>query len=207
MILHYSMSDLEDGLEKRIITDDDLIKEFGASSFPNNGLKPFIAFKTNVINGAVTAAAESFSKNIDDILVGSDFELIDKKTEIGELLKKVGQFARARIYSDEAAEKVELAGRGVIKGLLKHFGELLKLSEVDFFALTANDQDAIKRHSLDFQIRLLRRLPPKYIEKYQSCVRGTEAQRRSHLLVDFISGMTDDFALETYQILEGIKIK
>lgn len=203
----YSMSDLEDGLEKRIVSEDDLIKEFGADSFPNNGLKPFVAFKINVINQAVNAAAESFITNIDDILAGCEFELIDKNTEIGELLRTVGRFARAKIYSDEAAEKVELAGRGVIKGLLNHFGELLKLPEEDFSALIANNHDIIKERSLDFQIRLLRRLPRSYIEKYQSSTKGTEAERRSHLLVDFISGMTDDFALETYQILEGIKIK
>ncbi|WP_428985596.1 hypothetical protein [Sphaerotilus microaerophilus] len=26
-------------------------------------------------------------------------------------------------------------------------------------------------------------------------------------MIDFIAGMTDDFALETYQVLEGIRIK
>lgn len=203
----YSMSDLEDGLEKRIVSDNDLIKEFGADSFPRNGLKTFVAFKIKVINEAVAVAAESFSKNIDAILAGCEFDLIDKKSEIGELLGKVGRFAKDKIYSDEAAEKVELAGRGVIKGLLDHFGELLKLPEEDFAALIADDLNIIKERSLDFQIRLLRRLPRSYIEKYESSTKGTEAEKRSHLLVDFISGMTDDFALETYQILEGIKIR
>lgn len=203
----YSMSDLEDGLEKKIISGDDLKKEFGADSFPTGVLKPFVAFKTKVINEAVTAAADSFSNNMDAILAGEDFKLIDKSTAIGDLLKKVSRFARARIYSDEAAEKVELAGRSVIKGLLNHFGELLRLPEEDFLALVDNDRDKIKDRNLDFQIRLLRRLPASYLEKYQETERGVEVARRSHLLVDFISGMTDDFALETYQILEGIRIK
>ena len=203
----YSMSDLEDGLEKRIITDDDLKKIFGETSFPNGVLKPFIAFKTRVINQAVTAAAETFSKGLEAVLAGEDFELIDPGSEIGELLGKVNQFARDRIYSDDAAEKVELAGRSVIKGLLNHFGELIKLPEEDFADLVRNDGKAIKEKGLDFQIRLYRRLPKSYCEKYTAEERGTELQRRAHLIVDFISGMTDDFALETYQILEGIRIK
>lgn len=203
----YSMSDLEDGLEKRIITDDDLIKIFGESSFPSGVLKPFIAFKTKVINQAVTAAANKFTNSLDAILAGEDFQLIDPDSEIGDLLGTVNQFARDRIYSDDAAEQVELAGRSVIKGLLNHFGELIKLSEEDFSCLVRNDGKSIKKKGLDFQIRLYRRLPKSYCEKYSSEKRGTELQRRAHLIVDFISGMTDDFALETYQILEGIRIK
>lgn len=203
----YSMSDLEDGLEKKIITDDDLKREFGEASFPQGVLKPFIAFKTKVINDAVNAAATRFTQEIDAILDGQDFDLIDPKSEIGNLLASVSKFAKERIYSDEAAEQVELAGRSVIKGLLNHFGELLKLSEEDFAALVRNDAKAIKKKGLDFQIRLFRRLPKSYRDKYAVEGRGEELQRREHLIVDFISGMTDDFALETYQILEGIRIK
>ena len=29
---------------------------------------------------------------------------------------------------------------------------------------------------------------------------------RIHLIIDHISGMTDEFALETYQMLEGIQL-
>lgn len=203
----YSMSDLEDGLEKRIITEDDLKKIFGENSLPSGVLKPFIAFKTKVINQAVAAAANKFTKSLDAILAGEDFDLIDQDSEIGDLLGTVNQFARDRIYSDDAAEQVELAGRSVIKGLLNHFGELIKLSEEDFSDLVRNNGKSIKKKGLDFQIRLYRRLPKSYCEKYSSEERGTELQRRAHLIVDFISGMTDDFALETYQILEGIRIK
>ena len=70
-----------------------------------------------------------------------------------------------------------------------------------------NDLKQIKTKNLDFQIRLFRRLPSSYIEKYKILTRGEEKYRRTHLIVDFIAGMTDDFALETYQILEGIRIK
>jgi len=203
----YSMSDLEDGLEKNIISLDDLKKEFGSKRFPSGALSPFIAFKVKVINDAVKAAANRFCNDIDGIVEGHDFELIEKTSTIGRLLNKVNRFAQDRIYSNESAEKVELAGRSVIKGLLNHFGELIKLSEIDFLALMSNDLNEIKDRQLNFQIRLLRRIPPSYLRKYKVSDRGDEKYRRCHLIVDLISGMTDDFALETYQILEGIRIK
>lgn len=203
----YSMSDLEDGLEKKIISLDDLEKEFGPKRFPRGAIPPFIKFKTDVINAAVKVAADAFTTKLDNILGGDSFDLVDEGSEVGGLLTQVSRFARARIYSSEAAEKVELAGRSVIKGLLRHFGELIKLSEESFSLLVAGDIKAIKKQNLDFQARLFRRLPKSYVEKYRLDARGNEIHRRSHLIVDFIAGMTDDFALETYQILEGIKIK
>ena len=203
----YSMSDLEDGLEKEIISIEDLKQEFGESRFETEALHPFVKFKTDVITEAVSVAAGEFTKNIDAFLAGRDQDLISKQSEIGELLAKVNKFARARIYSAKAAEQVELAGRSVIKGLLEHFGELMTLSEDDFVALLKNNRKTIRDKGLDFENRLLHRLPKGYLDKYLSTNRGVEPYQRAHLITDFISGMTDDFALETYQILEGIRIK
>jgi len=203
----YSMSDLEDGLEKQIFSEGELKDYFGSELFPQGVLKPFIYFKTKVINDAVNVAADTFVNKIDGIINGEDFDLIDKKSGVGELLCKVSQLAREKIYSDPAAEQVELAGRSVIKGLLNHFGELLQLPEEDFSLLVKNDVKEIKKKGLDFQVRLFRRLPKSYRDKYLFDNGGAELERRSHVVVDFISGMTDDFALEMYQILEGIRIK
>ncbi|ALN21445.1 hypothetical protein DW68_023235 [Ectopseudomonas mendocina S5.2] len=204
----YSMSDIEDGLEKGILSIDDLIEVFGNDSFNETGpIRPFVSFKTQTINKAVDKAASSFVENIDAILSGEDISLIPEDSEVGDILEKVKKLAKDRIYTDEAAESVELAGRSVIKGLLNHFGELLRLKEEEFSSIFHNDGKLIKKNNLDFQARLFRRLPRSYREKYTSAPHEDETKRRAHLLVDFISGMTDDFALETYQILEGIRIR
>lgn len=204
----YSMSDIEDGLEKGILSIDDLIEVFGNDSFNETGpIRPFVSFKTQTINKAVNKAASSFVESIDAILSGEDISLIPEDSEVGDILEKVKKLAKDRIYTDEAAESVELAGRSVIKGLLNHFGELLKLKEEEFSSIFHNDGKLIKKNNLDFQARLFRRLPRSYREKYTSAPHEDETKRRAHLLVDFISGMTDDFALETYQILEGIRIR
>lgn len=203
----YSMSDLEDGLEKKIISLEELELVFGKDKFVKDGKRSFLHFKISAINSAVDCAANSFTKHLDAILDGEGLQLISKTGEVGTLLGEIKQFATKRIYSDEAAEHVELAGRSVIKGLLTHFEPLLNLSEEDYQILIENDPDAIRKASLGFEARLFRRLPIKYGKKYQSANRGDAPYRAAHLIVDAVSGMTDDSALELYQILEGIKIK
>ncbi|MEK6749133.1 MAG: dGTP triphosphohydrolase [Pseudomonadota bacterium] len=204
----YAMSDLEDGIEKKIVSIEDLKKEFGENRFLSEKIDPFVKFKTDVIVEAVELAAKTFTNKLDNIIAGEDIELVDKTSDIGDLLKKVKHFARAKIYRNEAAERIELAGRSVIVGLLNHFKELLDLEEAEFMALVDNNINVIKDNKLGYHARLLRRLPISYIEKYRCGSRGgCEIFKRAHLVVDFISGMTDEFALETYQVLEGIRIR
>lgn len=143
--------------------------------------------------------------NLDAILEGEEINLIDKNSEVGSLLKAVNSYARKWIYSDESAEKIELAGRSALDGLLTRFSPLLDLNADQFDGLLKNDSDRIK--GLDFEIRLLRRLPQTYKDKYEIADRGEEKTRRAQLIVDFLAGMTDDFCLDMYQVLEGIKVK
>ena len=72
----YSMSDLEDGLEKEIIRLEDLKDEFTEFEFKESVLKAFVAFKINVINRAVTEAADSFTSHLDSILNGNNVCLL-----------------------------------------------------------------------------------------------------------------------------------
>lgn len=99
-----------------------------------------------------------------------------------------------------------MAGRSIIKGLLEHFRPLLEI-DVDKFMMLVERSKGIRKNNLDFHIRMFNLLPERYVKKYLVDTRGTEEERRSHLIVDFISGMTDDFALEIYQVLEGIRIR
>jgi dGTPase len=207
----YSMSDLEDGLEKKIIKIRDLEDVFGTEQFKSETLQPMVKFKTGVINRAVDAAAESFAVNLDSILNGDYPRLLTKGSEIRELLDKVNDFARQEIYSHPSAERVELSGRMVISGLLNHFEALLELNEDEFVEVLAGRKPKLKPKDLprerDFHVRLARLLPTGYKDKYALADRGSEGDRRAHLIVDFIAGMTDHYALETYQVLQGIRIQ
>ncbi|HAV4486033.1 TPA: deoxyguanosinetriphosphate triphosphohydrolase, partial [Acinetobacter baumannii] len=142
-----------------------------------------------------------------------NIKLIEKETDIARVLDQVFLFAKENIYCHESAEKIELAGRNIIQGLLKHFAVLMKLSQDNFNCLITGKNSEGKgprKLNLDFELRLFRRLPKTHVRKYLHCVEHdkiNEIQYRAHLIVDYISGMTDDFALEMYQLLEGIRIQ
>jgi dGTPase len=207
----YSMSDLEDGLEKKIIRIRDLADVFGAEQFQSEALHPMVKFRTGVINRAVDAAAETFAANLDRVLSGDPVKLLPRDSGVGEVLAKIRDFARKEIYAHPAAERVELAGRRVISGLLDHFAALLDLDEGEFSEIlagrTPKGKDSGPSSERDFHIRLARLLPTSYREKYGVKGRGEEPVRRAHLIVDFIAGMTDHYALETFQVLQGIRIQ
>lgn len=59
--------------------------------------------------------------------------------------------------------------------------------------------------------RLFGSIAPRHVRTYTSQVTNEtddveEWLLRAHLIVDFIAGMTDQFALDTYQRLLGIRL-
>ncbi|WP_151799385.1 dGTP triphosphohydrolase [Acinetobacter nosocomialis] len=222
----YSMSDLEDAIEKKIISEEALIELF-AIFCKEKGIKTqeifkitidkfntlnFLNFKTTIIHHAVKEVAKNYCENLDTILKGEKVELFSPKSDLKKLLKAVKKYAISKIYSHDSAEKIELAGRNIIQGLLKHYEALLVLPYEQFSSLVKHpDSNPSPRDlGLDFELRLFRRLPQKQLDRYKENYdndNSLELIYRSHLIVDYISGMTDDFALEMFQLLEGIRIQ
>ncbi|MGU2820211.1 hypothetical protein ACVYAP_08950 [Acinetobacter baumannii] len=175
--------------------------------------RKFLAFKTSIIHKAVKEVAKNYSDQLENILEGEKVELFKSDSSIKLLLDRVKEYAISDIYSHESAEKIELAGRNIIQGLLRHYETLLRLPYSKFSALVDGkniDGKTPKKLGLDFELRLFRRLPSKQVEKYKinkDKEPNLELIHRAHLIVDYISGMTDDFALEMFQLLEGIRIQ
>ncbi len=223
--ISYCMSDLEDGLEKGVISKYDLHKEFSDLDYPQPKDDdiypyPFIQFKTKLINSCVQEAAKGFIDKLDCILNGEKVDVFTEDSESKQNLNKIKQFARKNIYSDRNIELIELAGAKIITGLLDSYSMLLDLSqeEFDFLVVDRNSEfeKNVSEKSLDFELRLVNTIPKSYINKYLMSTNFYKDNPnnenpsfnalRGHLLIDFISGMTDDYALEMYQFLEGIKI-
>ncbi|MEG2721710.1 MAG: dGTPase [Acinetobacter sp.] len=230
----YSMSDLEDAIEKNIISEKALLKVFSDYCFKpksnessidittifksktedNFSDQSFIEFKTSIIHNAVKEVAHNYVIHLAEIIQGEPVKLLNaSSSEVAKLLKKVKDYAISNIYSHESAEKIELAGRNIIQGLLRHYEILLRLPYNKFKALLdGKDENGAtpRKLALDFELRLFHRLPKTHIDKYRISVTHNQENEliyRAHLIVDYISGMTDDFALEMYQLLEGIRIQ
>lgn len=205
----YCTSDLEDGIEKGVVEDYHLERELSFYEVKEGPVDSFIKSKTTLINEAVEETAQSFVDNIDKVLRGQEFAIMDDDKPAGAKIKEIKSFAKKYIYTHCEVERIELAGNSAITGILKHFERMLNLSEIEFKYLINRERKEIVDNALQFDAHLFNILPDSYVEKYKLMLSSSypEMRAREHLVVDFISGMTDDFAIHTYQVLQGIKVR
>ncbi len=211
----FCMSDLEDGLEKKLIRIQDIRDTLGnegtAEPFADalEGLRsadsPFRKFKVTYARTAIQMASNAYVKNHSQILSGSNPKL-RLTTDATEFLDKLKGMAGKWLFSNHRVQNLELAGFKVIHGILEAYRALLVLPRVKFHAIVNGNW---RRQGLDVEARLYNLLPEKHALVFRECAKdecsaAEEWLHRAHLIVDSISGMTDDFALLTYQRLSGI---
>lgn len=234
--ISYCTSDIDDGIEKGVIKEEELYKfilsEIKGLKFKisdkqvrellnickgirkNLKISSFTEFKTTLSRMLVNKASTVFHKEFNDIVAFKKttpllIELEESK-DIIQILCIIKKFTKKYIFTSHDVELTELSGHSIINGILNSYSPLLELEADAFLALTQNK----KHKSLDkVTSRLYRTLPEKYLKSYINevdMISGDiflEWNLRAHLIVDFISGMTDQFALELYQSLTGIKVK
>ena len=223
----YCMSDIADGIEKGILTEKEFYDEFKKEWKKYNKNTNFPSFlpKKNELKGfnqdfsvpwskkAMEEATEQFISNIDHIYDGTAESLISNKTDIGKALEVMKNVSRKILYTSFEAESIEISGYAVITGLLNKYSCILKMSKNDFESLIKNN---IKGQ--DLEKRLFHFIGKRYVQAYKNEIKKYKGKYkgkdflvhewwlRVHLIIDHISGMTDEFALETYQMFEGIKL-
>lgn len=218
----YCMSDISDGIEKRLLHTKTFIDEFkkewkktfGEEKYPVTVPDEIDNFNSQISipwsKVAIEEATNSYLANHEEYYNGTADELIPKES-MGKVLEIVKRISRKILYSSIEAESIELTGYAVITGILKHYEALLKIEYQDFKKMV--DYDVIKGY--DLERRLLNRIGKRYIKAYQFAVGKLQKDNdfktyewwlRVHMIIDHISGMTDGFALKTYQMLEGISL-
>jgi dGTPase len=224
----YCLGDIEDGIEKGIITANDFLKEVEWNTNLLRKLKKiiftseyktpeqkFFKFKTTFTRIMIEECAEEYTINHKELLNGQFESLFDKCTDLSDSLNSIKKFSKHRLYISEETERKEIAGYNIIKGLLDGFEPVLKLSDEEFQKLIDVKINNHDRSDLDYEWRLFNLLPKKYLDAYLILRKKYEKHKyykayewfaRAHLIVDFISGMTDRYSLELYQSLSGIKI-
>jgi dGTPase len=184
----------------------------------------------------IQIATRNYVDNFDTIYHGlpKDDIIFAKNDPAYILLKSVKTVCRTDLYRSYEAEKVEISGYRIITGLLDHFSILLTLTYDEFSDLltlknTGNESKKLKSISHDNELRVLSRISNNALNTYSTFLslykKGKynpfdavpdksggitknefEWWLRFHMIIDHISGMTDRFALETYQMFEGIII-
>lgn len=182
----------------------------------------FMRFKTEFTRAMIEEAARAYGDGSSrDILDGSRAGLLDY-TDADDLLKALKDIAKKFLYIEEKVQRPFLAGLRIVHGILDHYGEFLKLTRDNFALLRkawkSNDRDDVQKKNLQTLLPLLDRLPAHYLDVYDSVIKerdsldkwGEDAWEwfcRAHLIVDYLSGMTDDFAYRTYQVISGAKLE
>jgi dGTPase len=200
----YSIVDLEDAQRLRILAKDEVAgilieviqrlnpqeRETGKTHgyFKNmSDANEAIAFlRARVINLLTHRATEVFMENREAILNGTfNDTLVDSINRECSALKAVQEISVKKIYSHDTVVQIELAGYNVLSELLQQFvPALLKESP--------SHKEANVLKLIPFQFTEFEEVSSKY-EKVLSAL-------------DFISGMTDEYATELYRRLKGIVI-
>ena len=134
----------------------------------------------------------------------------DKESEYYKAIRILKKISTKHIYQNKEVQTLELQGYTIINGLLDIYKPLLELDANDFSALLQDE-----KIDCFVAMRLIRRISSKQIVAYQADIKTLnpedsetynlmERYYRIRLVTDYISGMTDDFALNEYQTLMAL---
>ena len=193
----YQIMDIEDAHKLNLLTTEKTIELFlqffeGArlASVTRNldlvsDVNEKIAYlRSSIIGALVVESAEAFIRN-EKIILEGDFKgcLINHVSEKSyQAYTKCSEFAVANIYKSKEVLDIELAGYHIIGFLLERF------------------TDAIQTPSHAYSTLLLNRVPDQYN------VYATGVTERIQAIIDFVSGMTDVYALDLYRKITGMGV-
>lgn len=169
----------------------------------------FVWLRVQLIHPLVEHAAQTFIDNVDTCFDGSlNRALLEDSSVFHHMIETFKSVAIRYIFSTNEVETKELQGYRIITGLLNAYSPLLKYPHEKFLAMV----DGSERGGL-IEARLYKRLPKKHLKAYQEALKERRSSHdfavfefyyRCRLIQDFVSGMTDQFALEEANNLSAI---
>ena len=140
--------------------------------------------RASVIGKLVKQCVEVFWGKQDEILSGSfQKPLIDQVSPVSlSALKTIRKVSIQNIYNDRSVVEIEISGYQIIGTLLEVFVEAI-----------LNPDEGISK-------KMLQLVPDQYRGEHKTTYEKVQA------VVDFVSGMTDLYALDLYRKIKGINI-
>ena len=173
----------------------------------------FTLIRATLINDLVKYVTNVYVENHQAIFDGEFNHALleyDKKSKHYKAVKILQDISVKYIYKHKDVQTLELQGYAIINGLFSSYKPLLKLSCEDFEKLLKD-----KQIDCFISMRLIKRVSSKQIVAYQNDVKNLKEQNqesyeilewyhRVRLVIDYISGMTDDYALHEYKTLLSV---
>ena len=170
----------------------------------------FTLVRAKLVSSLVYYVVDIFIDNHEKIFNGefnSALLEFDKESKYYKAIKILQNISRKYIYQNKHVQTLELKCYAIINGLFSKYKPLLDLTCEDF-------ERILKDEEIDcfISIRLLRRISPKQIVAYKNDLKNLDKKDmhsykilewyyRVRLIIDYISGMTDDYAFEEYKTL------
>lgn len=169
-----------------------------------NDVSKMVKLRIKLIQELVNLAISNFSTNLIDICNGSYNKELIYDDECG-LAKKLQDFCIKNIFPKREVQSLELTGHAVISGLLDYYIE---------FLFNKGEKQVDKKRDNDYQKRAKGLISKSIIDvamlesnlPLNSPICLLNDYYKLRIIVDFISGMTDQYALNHYQKLNGQKI-
>lgn len=164
--------------------------------------------RASLISKMVDYVASIYLQNHQSIFDGSFNSAIleyDKKHPIVQAIEILKNISYRYIYTHKEVQELELKGYSVLNGLMDIYKPLLELDYDDFTKLSngKNIKNIVANN-------LFSRLSKKHVISYKTSLASIkedihilEYYYRIRLLIDYISGMTDDYALHEYKSLSA----
>ncbi|MFG3692636.1 dGTPase [Stutzerimonas stutzeri] len=170
----------------------------------------FIWLRVNLVHPLVQHAAQQFIENIEAVYHGTlDRALLEDASLCNAIVQTFKDVAMDRVFCHREVETLQLQGYRILKGLLDAYAPLLRVAPATFQALTEG-----RCRSEPYLQMLARRLPSQLIKAYDEAMKAHaedapdwplwEFYYRCRLLLDFVSGMTDQLAQDEYRILSAL---
>ncbi|WP_219598417.1 dGTPase [Aeromonas salmonicida] len=220
--ISYCIADLEDAVDRRILSLSELqqalrLADEGSymaglltdATASDRGFFPH--FRQHLTHDLIALAAHTYVSEHEIILSGAYPQaLLHGQAPAAMVLDTLKQVAREQVFMRPEVEALELEGYAALRGVLSTYACLLALPASQFERLLAGQGGS----ELFFARRLFHRLSARHLKAYRLAVanrdprfdKGAEQEwyYRVRLLLDYVSGMTDTYALEEFRLLSGI---
>jgi dGTPase len=194
----YNIIDLEDGANLGLVSleeTESLLVAIIGKSFDVGKYQKIESVKEKVsvlramaIRQLIMESVDKFMENEEEILTGSFDQALTDHIPSTPSLKQIQEISFSKIYKSRPVIEREVAGFEVLNGLLETF-------------VPAVMESRFSSKASWYHSSLIRLLPPDYQASVQRAVNVYEAML---ILLDFISGMTDSYALSLYRNIKGI---
>lgn len=205
----YLVMDIEDGYNKKYYSYEHLKAELSTIEGIGDQVKKLenkyqgrgaeiarvVNLRIYLIRRLVNLAFNNFKKNHDDICEGDYHQELIKDDPAG-LAKHLNMFCVKHIFPHREVSSLELTGHSVLSGLLTYFTDFVINGSKDYKqrGISLISDSIIRAALLENDISEGGKFDD--LSDYY----------KLRIIVDYISGMTDQFAVDQYQKISGQKI-